>query len=294
MKKILVLGGTRFFGRKLVEVLLEEGHQVTIMTRGTTSHPFGDQVEHIIGDRSMKEQLKNHFEGRKFDIVYDNICYTSNEARDFCEVFNGNIGKLVFTSSLSTYSADGKEKREEDFDPYDYPIAWGDKEAFTYNEGKRQAEAVFFQYATFPVVAVRFPIVLGEDDYTRRLHFHVERIQQGKTIGFVNMDAEMSFILASEAAAFLKWAGLSDVEGPFNATAKGKISMGELIHIIEKVTGHDAKITLEGDEEDTSPFAIPATWYMNTEKAGKAGFVFSKLEDWLPALIEKIVGEDKH
>ena len=284
MKKILVLGGTRFFGRKLVEVLLEEGHQVTIMTRGTTSHPFDDQVEHIIGDRSMKEQLNNHFEGRKFDIVYDNICYTSNEARDFCE---------VFTSSLSTYSADGKEKREEDFDPYDYPIAWGDKEAFTYNEGKRQAEAVFFQYATFPVVAVRFPIVLGEDDYTRRLHFHVERIQQGKTIGFVNMDAEMSFILASEAAAFLKWTGLSDVEGPFNATANGKISMRELICIIEKITGHDAKITLEGDEEDTSPFAIPATWYMNTEKAGKAGFVFTNLDEWLRPLIEGIASNIK-
>ncbi|MCF2649030.1 NAD-dependent epimerase/dehydratase family protein [Niallia circulans] len=294
MKKILVLGGTRFFGKKLVEMLLEEGHQVTIMTRGTTSHSFGDQVEHIIGDRSMKEQLINHFDCRKFDIVYDNICYTSNEARDFCEIFNGNIGKLVFTSSLSTYAADGMEKREEDFDPYHYPIAWGDKEAFTYNEGKRQAEAVFFQYATFPVVAVRFPIVLGEDDYTGRLHFHVERIQQGKTIGFVNMDAEMSFILATEAAMFLKWAGFSDVEGPFNATANGKISMGELIRMIEKVTGHAAKITLKGDEENTSPFAIPATWYMNTEKAGKAGFVFTNLDDWLPALIEKIAGKDKH
>lgn len=293
MKKILVLGGTRFFGRKLVEVLLEEGHQVTIMTRGTTSHPFGDQVEHIIGDRSMKEQLKNHFEGRKFDIVYDNICYTSNEARDFCEVFNGNIGKLVFTSSLSTYSADGKEKSEEDFDPYHYPIVWGDKDAFTYNEGKRQAEAVFFQYAIFPVVAVRFPIVLGEDDYTRRLHFHVEQIQQGKTIGFVNMEAEMSFILASEAAAFLKWAGLSDVKGPFNATANGKISMGELIRMIEKITGHAAKITLEGDEENTSPFAIPATWYLNTEKAEKAGFEFTNLDEWLRPLIEGIASNIK-
>ncbi|EKN66902.1 hypothetical protein BABA_13477 [Neobacillus bataviensis LMG 21833] len=40
----------------------------------------------------------------------------------------------------------------------------GDSTDFTYAEGKRQAEAVLFQQATFPVVAVRFPIVMGVDD----------------------------------------------------------------------------------------------------------------------------------
>ncbi|MGC8230789.1 NAD-dependent epimerase/dehydratase family protein [Pseudobacillus badius] len=45
MKKILVIGGTRFLGRKLVERLIQEGHHVTVMTRG--SNPFGDKVEHM-------------------------------------------------------------------------------------------------------------------------------------------------------------------------------------------------------------------------------------------------------
>lgn len=112
-------------------------------------------------------------------------------------------------------------------------------------------------------------------------------------IGFVNTEAEMSFILASEAAAFLKWAGFSEVEGPFNATANGKITMKKLIHIIEKVTGHTAKITLDGDEENFSSYAIPASWYMNTEKAEKAGFTFTNLDDWLPALIKKIAKDNK-
>ena len=47
MKKILVLGGTRFFGRKLVELLLEQKHEVTIVTRGMSENPFGEAVEHI-------------------------------------------------------------------------------------------------------------------------------------------------------------------------------------------------------------------------------------------------------
>ena len=70
----------------------------------------------------------------------------------------------------------------------------GHQEEFSYGEGKRQAEAVLFKEASFPVVAVRFPIVMGEDDYTRRLHFHVEHILQNQPITLPNIDAKMSYI----------------------------------------------------------------------------------------------------
>jgi len=288
MKNILVLGGTRFFGRELVELLIEEGNNVTIMTRGKSGNPFGDKVEHLIGNRSNKEELAKIVEGRTFDIVYDNICYSPNEAYAFCEVFNGKIGKLVFTSTLSTYEIDGNVKNEVDFDPYRYEIRLGNSEDFSYGEGKRQAEAVFFKYAKFPVVAVRFPIVMGENDYTRRLHFHVERVANGEPIGFLNMDAEMSFIQATEAAQFLKWAGLSEAEGPYNATANGKISLFDLIKLVEEATGKSAKISLVGNDEIRSPYAIPASWYMTNEKATNSGFQFTNLHDWLKPLIVAI------
>ncbi|GHH99315.1 NAD-dependent epimerase/dehydratase family protein [Neobacillus kokaensis] len=289
MKNILVLGGSRFFGRKLVELLIADGHHVVMMTRGQSGNPFGDQVEHLIADRLNKEDLAKKVEGRTFDIVYDNICYSPNEALAFCEIFNGKIGKLVFTSTLSTYEADGNEKSEEDFDPYHYEIQMGDIADFTYGEGKRQAEAVFFKYAQFPVVAVRFPIVMGEDDYTCRLHFHVGRIANGEPIGFLNMDAEMSYIQGGEAAQFLKWAGMTDVEGPYNATANGKISISNLIKLIEAVTGKSAKIALVGNDEIRSPYAIPFSWYMSNEKATNSGFQFTNLDDWLKPLIEEIL-----
>lgn len=291
MKKILVIGGTRFFGRKLVERLIQEGHQVTVMTRG--SNPFGDKVEHMKANRLKKEELSQKVEGRHFDLVYDNICYSSNDAYSFCEVFNGKIGKLVFTSTLSTYEADGKEKSEADFDPYTYEIQMGDRADFTYGEGKRQAEAVFFQYALFPVAAVRFPIVMGENDYTGRLHFHVERIAKGEPIGLVSMEAEMSFIQADEAARFLHWAGLEEVEGPYNAAANGKISLAALIKLIEAVTGKEANISLAGGDDIRSPYAIPASWYMANEKAANQGFHFTDLHDWLKPLVEAIAVNNK-
>jgi len=40
MKKVLVMGGTRFFGKKLVQHLLDEGNEVTIATRGRTPDPY--------------------------------------------------------------------------------------------------------------------------------------------------------------------------------------------------------------------------------------------------------------
>ena len=291
MKKVLVLGGTRFFGRKLVELLLADGHDVTIVTRGRLANPFGDKVKHLIVDRRDTEAFSKAVEGEYYDIIYDNICYSPNEAKAFCDIFNGKMGKLVFTSTLSTYAADGNAKSEADFDPYTYSIQMGDTEAFTYSEGKRQAEAVFFKYATSPVVAVRFPIVMGIDDYTKRLHFHVKHVVNEEAIGFLNMDAEMSFILAEEAGQFLKWAGLTDVEGPFNATAQGTVSLKDLMALVEKATSKQAKIVLVENDEIRSPYAVPASWYMTTEQAEQAGFVFSKLNDWLPGLIDEIANQ---
>ncbi|MGN7477832.1 NAD-dependent epimerase/dehydratase family protein [Solibacillus silvestris] len=288
MKKILVLGGTRFFGSKLVELLLKENHEVTIVTRGMSENPFGEAVGHIKVDRKDKEAFASALENRTFDIVYDNICYSPNEAKQLCDIFNGKIGKLVFTSTLSTYEANGKPHDEGDFDPYSYGIVMGDTHEFTYGEGKRLAEAVFYKYAEFPVVAVRFPIVMGEDDYTRRLHFHVERIINNEPIGFVNMDAEMSFIQATEAARFLVWAGMENVEGPINATANGMISLKNLVSLIEEKTGERAKIALLGTDEIRSPYAVPATWYMKNDKAQQLGFSFSRLDDWLPGLVGQI------
>lgn len=289
---VLVLGGTRFFGKKLVELCLQNGHSVTILTRGQSGNPFGTKVKQLIVNRDDADSLSQALASTTWDIVYDNICYSPNEALNICEILEGKTKKLVFTSTLSTYEIDGSVKSEEDFNPYDYEVRMGNREDFSYGEGKRQAEAVLFKEATFPVVAVRFPIVMGENDYTRRLHFHVERILQEQPISLPNIDAKMSFITDDEAAAFLYFAGTTPIEGPYNATAAGAISLKDLLGLIEETTGKHAKISLVGgDEKSQSPYGVPADWYMSTTKAESAGFAFSQLHDWLPSLVKTIVKE---
>ena len=70
---ILVIGGTKFFGKHMVEALLKQGHDVTLATRGNTNNVFGDKVSYITVERTNPDSMKNALSGRHFDIVIDKI-----------------------------------------------------------------------------------------------------------------------------------------------------------------------------------------------------------------------------
>jgi nucleoside-diphosphate-sugar epimerase len=73
--KILVLGGTAFFGRLLVRLLLGNGHDVTIATRGQTPDDFGDAVTQIKVDRTNQDAMMEAFGKCYYDLVYNQICF---------------------------------------------------------------------------------------------------------------------------------------------------------------------------------------------------------------------------
>lgn len=288
MAKVLVIGGTRFFGKKLVRKLINIGDEVSVMTRTHLPEEFKGKVSHLQCDRTIIEDFKTAIGNQFFDIVYDNINYSSLDALQSIALFTDKTARYIFTSTLSVHYPDGIGKNESDFDSITYPIIEGNSSQFDYGEGKRQAEAVFFQKATFPVVAVRFPIVLGADDYTKRLHFHVEHVQQQKEIAFENIKAQMCFITSDEAASFLFWTGREIFTGPIQAASNGIISMQDLMTMIEEKTSQKAIISHSTNEKELSPFSIPKTWYINNSLATSLGFKFSELDNWLPKLILEI------
>ncbi|MEW4282216.1 NAD-dependent epimerase/dehydratase family protein [Priestia koreensis] len=287
MKKVLVLGGTRFFGRRLVEKLLAHNYDVTVATRGKTKDAFGDRVHRVTVDRSNPQSMKDAFQDTKWDIVYDNINYNTHDAKSAIDVFEGNVGRYVFTSTLSVYDFGGDAKVEGDFDPSTYAYDLNQDE-FTYQEGKRQAEAIFEQTSAFSATYVRFPIVLGEDDYTKRLHFHVEHVLEGLPIGIPNQQASLSFITSQEAADFLFFAGHETFTGPVNACSNGAYSLDELITLIEEITGKQSRVVSSTEDQHMSPFGVPDNWTMNTQKAKDAGFTFLNLHEWMPALVKTL------
>ncbi|MEH7400466.1 NAD-dependent epimerase/dehydratase family protein [Gottfriedia acidiceleris] len=285
MKKVLVLGGTRFFGKRLVHKLIDKGYDVSIATRGLTEDEFGDQVSRFVIDRrnpATMAKLSKH----NWDIVYDNICYTPKEAKEIIKLLTNQVKKYIFTSSLAVYDT-GLNHVETDFDPYNYPIKYNKDNEYSYAEGKRLCEAVLYQEANFPVFAARFPIVLGPDDYTKRLLFHVDKVLRNEEIILSDLNKEMTFIDSDETAEFLLWLGENESikSGPFNACSNGEITFQEIINICEKETGKEAIINSHGPVEDQSPFDAYSDQSLSNQKAKKEGFQFLEVHDWMKNLI---------
>lgn len=290
VKKVLVLGGTRFFGKHLVEALLQAGHDVTIATRGITEDSFGSAVKRLIVDREDEKQLAERLEDKSYDIVYDNLCYSSNAAKIICEVLQGKTKKYIMTSSMAVYEP-AIGLLEENFNPYEYAITYGGRNDFNYSEGKRLAEAVLFQQATFPVVAVRFPVVIGENDYTKRLQFYVEHVVKQNPIVLNSLDGKLSFIHEKEAGEFLAWCGMENIEGPINACNNGAISMGEVIRFIEENSGTKALIQEAGD--NIAPYNELTNCTLHNRKARELGFPFRELNTEIKNVLQHYINTRK-
>lgn len=172
--KVLVLGGTRYFGVHLVQALIQNGHDVTVATRGHTKDAFGSSVKRIIIERTSEGNMAESFYQKSFDVVCDNLACCSNDVKYALDAIN--CKRYIMTSSASVYNLH-INTLEKDFDPYKKQLAWCDRTEYPFDEVKRLSECALFQaYASQNSVAVRFPFVIGKDDYTKRLYFYVEHI----------------------------------------------------------------------------------------------------------------------
>jgi nucleoside-diphosphate-sugar epimerase len=99
--KILVMGGTRFVGRPLVELLLAAGHDLTLFTRGRNPVPAG--VEHLVGDRGTAEGLEP-LRGRRFEVIVDSSGRSLADTRAVIERTEAPGHRFVYVSSAGVYA----------------------------------------------------------------------------------------------------------------------------------------------------------------------------------------------
>lgn len=283
--KVLVLGGTRFFGKYMVERLIAEGVAVTIATRGIAKDSFGNKVERLYVDRLDRDSLADVLSGKTFDIVYDMLAYGSADVRDLLTVITPK--RYVMVSTVSVYEPMGPDTKEEDFRAGEYPLKWYHRAEAPYAETKRQAEAALYQvYRHVNSAAVRFPFVIGKDDYTKRLHFYIEHVVKEIPMEIDNLQEQMSFIFAEDAAAFLVWLGMSDFCGPINGADAGTVSLEEIIRYTEERTGRKA-VLQEG--ADAAPYNKVMSYSINTELAERLGYRFPALQDKLWKLADDLI-----
>ena len=130
--KMLVLGGTSFFGKDIVELALDAGHKVTVFSRGNQRPDFWNRVDHIIGDRTNKIDFAKKLANKLFDAVIDNIAYNREHVVNAIDVFQGNIGRYLLTSSIAVYFGMG---------PFDQPVGEADGSDFELNASSQVVSA---------------------------------------------------------------------------------------------------------------------------------------------------------
>jgi nucleoside-diphosphate-sugar epimerase len=301
-KNILVIGGTRFIGKLLVQRLLRAGHRVTIATRGYAPDPFGDRITRIRVDRRNELAMRKAFAQASFDIVFDQMCYNPLDAAIAVRSFAGKVGRYVMTSTIDAYRVLGYGKAaalaEADLaveaQPIDTRYPWHDPCRATecYVAGKVQAEAYLARDGSLPLVTPRLAHVLGgPEDFTGRLAHYVELARSGAALHFTNAQARLSFMDLHTAADFLFWTGMQDFTGPVNAACDGALSATQLFERVGVVLDTPVRTRRASGEAAEpgrlSPFDLPGAMVLDTARAKGLGYRFGHCEDWIDDAIRQ-------
>mgnify|MGYP000986570256 FL=1 len=98
---LLILGGTRFLGRHLVDAALVRGYTVTLFNRGKSNPGLYPHIETIPGDR---ETDLNKLANRRWDAVIDTCGYLPRIVRLSARALKNSVDSYVFISSISAYA----------------------------------------------------------------------------------------------------------------------------------------------------------------------------------------------
>ncbi|GKQ39937.1 epimerase [Streptomyces sp. A012304] len=298
-REVLVIGGNRYFGKRLIERLLNAGDRVTVLNRGSSPPPPG--AFHLVADRNDEESLNAALGTRAFDVVVDQVCYTPRQAELARRVLAGRTRRHVMTSTVEVYEYEDSitPVREAEVDPrtvhVDLALPWDDPEFLEahYGEGKRQAEAVLAADPAFPYVSVRVAHVLGgADDFTGRLRHYVDRVRAGEPIAVPPVNRPATYIHVEEIADFLFWAVGQDFTGPVNAASHGPLTTEDVCAAVAARLPGGKVLFQEVEVGELSPFAFTRSYAMDNSRATGLGFVFGHTGHWLPRAVAETLGED--
>ncbi len=288
---ILIIGGNRFFGRHLADELLKDGTTVTLLNRGKADDGFGNKVERLVADRANESSMTNALKSKSWDLVFDQVCYEAQEARSACRLFEGKTKRYVVTSSESIYE-NGIDQKELNFLPATFDFTSDADRNEDYQQAKRQVEAVFTREAQFETAIVRPSLVVGTDDYTARLKWHVDRVFKGLPIYFPKIEIQSDFIRSDQAGLALKLIGHSRHTGPVNCTTRGSVSLQNLISMCETVTDKKANLASKHEGDNHSPYGGTASKTMNTDLLYSLGFKAPSSAEWLENLVAQVAADD--
>jgi 2'-hydroxyisoflavone reductase len=234
--RILVLGGTQFLGRHVVDAALERDHSVTLFNRGQTRPELFPDVEKLHGDRDGDLSA---LEGRAFDAVVDTSGYVPRIVQKTIDAL-GDVGHYTFVSSVSAY-ADHAEPRDEDA-----PLAQLTEETEDYRSqayGPLKALCEDVVRTAFPGAFIPRPGLIGGPwDPTGRFTYWPQRFAAGgQVLAPTPTDGDTQVIDARDLALWTLEAAETGLGGTYNAV--GAVTpRQELLVTCRAVTGVESEI----------------------------------------------------
>lgn len=233
--EILVLGGTEFVGRAVVEEALGRGWAVTVFNRGR--HPAPAGVTALAGER--EGDLAALARGR-WDAVVDTWSGKPGAVRAAARLLRERAGGYGYVSSRSVYvypSAAGSGE--------DAPVVeGGDADYADYAAVKRGGELAAVEAFGERALLVRAGLILGPYENVGRLPWWLNRIARGGDVLAPGpRDLPLQYVDARDLAVWTLDALAGGLGGPYNViSASGHTTMGELLAECVRVTGSDARL----------------------------------------------------
>ncbi len=209
--RILVVGGTRFIGPKVIDWLNQGGHDLASFSRGKSPVSAPQGVRRFIGDRREPGALSGAIRAFRPDVVVDMMLVFEEDARMLVNACRGIAERVVAVSSIDVYRNYGGliGKAEGPADPTplteDSPLRG---RLYPYQPSEQQGEdhAPNWQdlYDKIPIerhvmsqpdiagTVVRLPMVYGPGDYQHRLNPILRRVDDGRE-AIVMDEAEADF-----------------------------------------------------------------------------------------------------
>ncbi len=286
--KILVLGGTRFVGRNLVEIALAEGHEVTLFHRGKTNPDLFPQIERIIGDRDGGLSVLS---GRRWDVAVDTCGYVPRIVKSSAEFLADSVEHYVFISTLNVYADCSKLGIDEDS-----PLAEADGELGeevtdkTYGPLKVLCERAAENSIPGRALILRCGLIVGPHDPSDRFTYWVARIGTGgEVLAPSPRKRQVQFIDARDLAQFILLMSEERAPGIFNATGPASpLTTGRFLSTCVRVLGSDARFTWVDEEfvierKAMLPVWVPKQWtglfQVDCSRAIAAGLTFRPLHE---------------
>ncbi|RSN68548.1 MULTISPECIES: NAD-dependent epimerase/dehydratase family protein [Actinomadura] len=240
--RLLMLGGTEFVGRAVVEDALARGWDVTVFNRGRNAPPPGAAV--LRGDRTAPGGLAALAAARgEWDAVVDAWSWAPSAVRDAARLLAGRAGRFVYVSSRSVYPFPTSPELGEDA-----PAVEGspdDEASDDYARAKRGGElAALGAFGADRTVLVRAGLILGPYENIGRLPWWLTRIAEGgRVLAPGPRDLALQYIDVRDLAAWTLDAIEKRLSGPFNVvSAPGHTTMGGLLDACVRATGSDARL----------------------------------------------------